>query len=232
MLNDSLPLRTFKSLLTRAGAISPIGALTLAQASVNYIQLGRWMRDQGYSFDWRVPTKEHVWDRMAKKIQDQETLYLEFGVAGGRSMTWWSKHLKNPLSFLYGFDSFEGLPETSPPWQKGQFNRSGQVPQIDDPRVRFFKGWFDQALPNVHLPEHQALVINMDADLYSSTLYVLRWLLRHLKPETLLYFDNMHAPNHEPRALADFCTESGLRLRAFCADVTLSCVCFVVVGLP
>ena len=51
-------------------------------------------------------------------------------------------------SRFFGFDSFEGLPEE---WNqekgKGFFNVGGNVPKVDDPRVTFIKGWFDQTVP-------------------------------------------------------------------------------------
>ncbi len=78
------------------------------------------------------------------------------------------------------------------PWYKGQFDASGRVPITDDPRVRFFKGWFTQVLPRYYLRAHDVLVINMDADLYSSTIYVLNYLRPHIKPGTLIYFDEMN----------------------------------------
>jgi len=43
-------------------------------------------------------------------------LYLEFGVFEGRSIRWWSEHLRQSGAQFIGFDSFEGLPAD---WQPG-----------------------------------------------------------------------------------------------------------------
>ncbi len=97
---------------------------------------------------------------------------------------------------------------------------------MSDSRVKFFKGWFDQVLPNYSPPEHDVLVVNLDADLYSSTIYVLRWLRPHLRGRTFIYFDEMNHVDEEPRAFDEFVAESGLRFRALAADQTLAFVAF------
>ena len=86
-------------------------------------------------------------------------------------MRQWSKLLRNPASTLHGFDSFLGLPHdwTLEGHERGYFSTEGQVPEIDDPRVRFFVGWFEETLPQYEWPEHEVLVVVLDADLYSST---------------------------------------------------------------
>ena len=82
------------------------------------------------------PDREVTWLTM-------RVLYLEFGVFDGRAThVTGQKLLRHPESHLHGFDSFEGLPES---WAgmdrgKGYFSTNGVIPQIDDARVRFFKG--------------------------------------------------------------------------------------------
>ena len=65
------------------------------------------------------------------KLQHKpDTLWLEFGVAGGKSINYISKFTDDTV---YGFDSFEGLPEK---WRdgfdRGAFNRHGNVPHVND----------------------------------------------------------------------------------------------------
>lgn len=170
--------------------------------------------------------REDVFQTVACHICNRRVLYLEFGVAQGESMRWWSKALKHPKTTLHGFDSFEGLPEGGGPWQKGEFSTQGKAPLIDDPRVKFFKGWFDQVLPTYTLPAHDVLVINLDPDLYSSTIYVLRQLRPYIKPGTFVYFDDMNVVEHQPRAFDEFSTETGLRFRAVSANIFLRHVFF------
>ena len=225
-------LRGMKRALTAIGGILTDRGLHRLQMLLNYMRLGRWMTDHGYRFTHRTPLRDGVFKHMAEDLAERHVLYLEFGVYQGASMRWWATALKNPASQLHGFDSFEGLPEDYDDqggrYVKGWFTTGGRLPLIDDPRVRFFKGWFEQTLPGYSLPAHDVLVVNLDADLYSSTIYVLRQLRPHLKPGTYLYLDDMSRPDHEPRALDEFLRESGLRLRPLAADVTLNNTCFIV----
>jgi hypothetical protein len=109
---------------------------------------------------------------------------------------------------LIGFDSFEGLPEDwRPGLGMGHF-ATGQPPDIDDPRVRFVVGWFDQTLPCFVAPEHDQLIINIDSDLYSSSITVLNWATPLLQPGTLIYFDEYPDRDHEMRALVEYARSS------------------------
>ena len=216
----------FKFLLTLIGARLSDHVLLQLQAFVNYVGIGRWMHNHGFFFSERVSSREEVWARMISKVRDQKVLYMEFGVAYGGSMQYWVRELKNPTAVFHGFDSFEGLPEGGGPWYKGQFDVLGRLPIIDDSRVSFFKGWFDRVLPHYHLPAHDVLVINMDADLYSSTIYVLNYLRSQIKPGTLIYFDEMNHLDHELRAFEEFTSQNSIKFRPICADTTLAHVSF------
>jgi hypothetical protein len=46
----------------------------------------------------------------------------------------------------------------------------------EDPRLKFFKGWFEETLPGHSVPDHDVMFVNFDADLYSSTKTVLGFL--------------------------------------------------------
>jgi hypothetical protein len=149
---------------------------------------------------------------VGREVGDKPVLYLEFGVYEGRATRYWSTTLTNPLSHLHGFDSFEGLPEAwSNLLEKGTFSTNGRIPKIDDPRVQFYKGLFQETLPSYIAPEHEILVLNLDADLYSSTIYVLEHFASLIVPGTYLYFDEINNPDHELRAFAEFSSSSGRR---------------------
>jgi hypothetical protein len=180
------------------------------------------MREHGLAFHHRVRRRQEVWSKMIERVAGRPALYLEFGVWQGEATRFWAKGLKHPETKLHGFDSFEGLPDSGGPWVKGQFDVQSRIPIIADPRVQFFKGWFDQVLPGYKLPPHELLVINMDADLYSSTIYVLRQLRPWIKPGTLIYFDEMNHVEHEPRAVDEFMRESGVRFKAVSGDQSLA----------
>jgi Macrocin-O-methyltransferase (TylF) len=173
----------------------------------------------------RVRDRRACWDLVAGQIGDRRVLYLEFGVHRGASMRYWSRALAHPESQLHGFDSFEGLPEdfdVAGGYPKGRFSTGGAPPEIDDPRVTFFKGRFERTLPQYELPDHDVLFVNMDADLYSSTIFVLNHLREAFRPGVFLYFDDLSRPEHELKAFDEFLRETGLRFRAVVADRSLN----------
>jgi hypothetical protein len=227
-------LRGFKKSLTVAGARLSPRSLHRIQLVVSYMRLGRWMREHGFVVDRRVPDRGAVFDTVAARVRDKRVLYLEFGVWQGNSMRYWSGALRHPQAVLHGFDSFEGLPEHfdghGGHYRKGSLDVGGAIPRIDDPRVRFFKGWFDDVLPDYTPPEHDVMVITLDADLYSSTACALRKLRPWFRPGTLVYFDDMSRLDHEPRAFEEFMEETGLQFRLVVADESLNTAFFECVG--
>ena len=194
------------------------------------MKLGRWIIENDFSTKWRVPNRNAVFAVVGEQVCDKQVLYLEFGVYKGTSIRYWSNMLKHPEAKLHGFDSFVGLPDDFDigvgPLTKGSYDVNGTAPEVQDPRVRFFKGWFNEVLPTYQLPEHEVLVIMMDADLYSSTIYVLRHLRPFIKPGTFIYFDDLNHRDHDPRAFVEFIKESGLRFRLVCAEHAYSTAFF------
>src|SRR5437870_12064891 len=154
-----------KELLTRAGRFVPITYLRLSQAAVNYLAHGRWMHDRGFDLGERLQNRQQVWASVAQRVCEQRVLYLEFGVAHGGSMEYWSKMLRNPQSLLHGFDSFEGLPQAGGRGVKGEFGTAGRVAILEDERVRVVKGWFEDVLEEYSVPQHDVLVMNVAAEL-------------------------------------------------------------------
>lgn len=111
-------------------------------------------------------------------LKNKQIIYLEFGVWEGRSIKYISKLNNNPKSKFIGFDTFEGLPEDwTEDLKKGAFSTQGKVPLVDDQRIKFVKGLFqntlEEELKNLDLNNNDNLIIHFDADLYSSTSYVL-----------------------------------------------------------
>ena len=104
-----------------------------------------------------------------------------------------------------GFDSFIGLPERWRGRAEGYFDCGGNPPEIADPRVSCVPGWFNQTLPQALdriLPRAAdcQIVVHMDADLYSATLYCLT-VLGHRLPAFPVLFDEFGAG--KARALRD-----------------------------
>ena len=219
-------LQSIKKILTLIGARLPASKTHQLQLAINYLKLGRWMVDNEFQVPERLHDKNAVFQEIANKIYEEKVLYLEFGVHKGASMRFWSTALKNNESKLHGFDSFEGLPEdfddVGGPYRKGTFDVGSKLPDIADPRVTFFKGWFEQTLPDYSLPDHDVLVITLDADLYSSTSNVLEQLKKHIKPGTYIYFDEMNHPEHEPRAFREFIEKTRLRFKLVATDTSLN----------
>ncbi len=211
-----------KYLLTLAGARLPERCFSQAHAAANYLIIGRWMRDHGFEPASRLRDRWEVFDTVAARVRDRHVLYLEFGVFEGASIRYWASQLHHPETRLHGFDSFEGLPETWGPHMPGHFTTGGRIPAVDDPRVSFLKGWFDDVLPGYNPPPHDVLVIVMDADLYSSTRFVLKQMRPHIRPGTFIYFDEMNHVEHEPKAFEEFMQETSLRFRLVCTDRTLA----------
>jgi O-methyltransferase len=112
--------------------------------------------------------------------REQEIIVLEFGVWKGESIKTFAELNHHPQTIFVGFDSFEGLPEE---WmsnfksmEKGFFSTGGDAPRGVEPRIQFKKGWFEETLPQFLEDNdltHKPVLVHFDADLYSSTLFVL-----------------------------------------------------------
>jgi hypothetical protein len=164
-----------------------------------------------------VATRFDVFTVAVDRVVGAKPLYLEFGVFEGETIRWWSRHLDHPAAQFIGFDSFEGLPETwRPAHQQGAFGTDGP-PVVEDPRVRFVAGWFDDTLPRFSPPDHDQLIVNVDCDLYSSAKAVLAWMAPHLRTGSLLYFDELADRDHELRALEELLAETEIALRPIAA---------------
>lgn len=116
------------------------------------------------------------------------TTILEFGVYSGNTIRQ-IKESSNEADKIYGFDSFEGLPEN---WEgtvcnKGFFSTNGQIPDV--PGVNFVKGRFDDTLPKLVKELGKISVLHIDCDLYSSTKTILGNLNDKIVPGTVICFD-------------------------------------------
>ncbi|NOZ09269.1 MAG: class I SAM-dependent methyltransferase [FCB group bacterium] len=132
--------------------------------------------------------------------------YLEFGVAGGNSFSWWHVNNDHPDSTFYGFDTFTGLPEDWGVFKKGHFSTDGNVPKLDDSRCVFIKGLFQSTLQEFikETTFEKRNVIHIDSDLYTSCLFVLTTLAPKIKPDDILIFDDFKMEHSEFRAMINF----------------------------
>jgi hypothetical protein len=141
---------------------------------------------------------------VARTIGDVPLTYLEFGVWRGASIARMAQHFRHRAARFYGFDSFQGLPERwDPNNEVGQFSTGGALPNIADDRVSFVKGWFQDTVPGF-LGSHAIsgpVLVHYDADLYSSTLFLLTALSQYF-PEYYFIFDEFFPD--EVNALREF----------------------------
>jgi len=152
------------------------------------------------------------------KLQHKEnTLWLEFGVASGNTINYISKFTKYNV---YGFDSFEGLPEKwRDGFEKGAFNRNGNLPQVND-NVILIKGWFKDTLHQfIHNENKKISFIHIDCDLYSSTKHILETLKEFIDIKCIVVFDELvnypgfDGDTGELKAFYEFITENKINYK-------------------
>jgi hypothetical protein len=180
-------------------------------------------------------TMEHqYWENKANVIPIGN--YYEFGLLSGnsflrsyRTLTGLAKDLgyksaKELGIRLYGFDSFEGLPEPGESdhrvgWQKGAMaygqdkfvatmDRSGVPRDIYQLIAGFYENSLTEQLRN-SLEDHKPSLVMMDCDFYSSTKTVLEWIRPLLRDGTIFMFDDIwafmgHPDFGELRAIREF----------------------------
>jgi predicted O-methyltransferase YrrM len=151
---------------------------------------------------------------LALKHLPVQGLICEFGVFEGASINHIARQL--PHRRVFGFDSFEGLPEH---WRTsfgaGAFSTSGRPPRVES-NVTLIQGWFDATLP-AFAAAHAgpAALLHVDCDLYSSTKCILEHLGNRLIPGSVLVFDEFFNypgwEDHAFRAFSEFAAARRLR---------------------
>jgi hypothetical protein len=141
-------------------------------------------------------------------------LVLEFGVYSGKTLD----HIASlETGKIWGFDSFEGLPDDwRPDVGRGTFKREG-LPEVA-PNAELVVGWFEETLPEF-LAAHAEPVsfLHVDCDIYQSTKTIFHYLHDRIVPETIIvfdeYFNYVGWRAHEFRAFAEFVAATGLNYR-------------------
>lgn len=80
-------------------------------------------------FGYRKQLFKFVFCEYIKNSEYKDKLFLEFGTYKGESINFCSSLI--PEAKFYGFDSFEGLPETSGIWAKGNFDVKEKLPKVN-----------------------------------------------------------------------------------------------------
>lgn len=147
-------------------------------------------------------------------------LYLEFGVGRGKSIRWIGADAGRPV---YGFDSFEGIPEYWNGNPVGAFSQE-KLPKVPD-NVSFEVGMFDATIPTF-LQEHKDPIafLHVDCDLYSSTVTIFSLLGPRLQKGAVILFDEYYNfprwQQHEFKAFQEFVAESGVEYEYIGYSVT------------
>jgi O-methyltransferase len=220
--------------LGRVNLESPAVGLT---AVAYWARFSRWCSTHPVagSTDAKNPKgRSGLYESVVQKegLDKQPVTYLEFGVYQGASIRLWLKLLGHSQSRLVGFDTFTGLPERWRPTEPaGHFNANGVIPDIQDPRCSFEVGLFQDSLPRfVHQNDLSGrLVINLDADMFTSTLFVLSTLAPYLKPGDIVFFDEFSCPLDEFRAFEEFVRSFRIKYEVIAAVYGYTRVCIKIV---
>ena len=191
----------------RRGELWPFTSLVVGSTAYtlrDFIRFGRWLQIG-------LPSGIVTGDRF--ELLDQaidavplDGLWLEFGVWKGHSIN----HIAQRSSKeVFGFDSFEGLPEKWQPWiPEGTFSLNGKLPSVVS-GVKLIKGRFSETLPGF-LEEHAGSAIaflHVDSDSYRSARFILEASTGRIVPGTVVVFDEFCGlmPDDESRAWREFC---------------------------
>jgi len=161
----------------------------------------------------RIFSHKHDTLRYALSLAPSGVLALEFGVAVGTTLKIIAEDRKG-RGAIFGFDSFEGLPET---WRSGVHKGAfavNELPVVDG--AELVVGLFDDTLAGF-LAEHPGPVdfLHLDADIYSSTKTVIDLVGPRLREGSIVIFDEFFNypgwQQHEYLAWKEFMDRTGLR---------------------
>jgi hypothetical protein len=180
-------------------------------------------------FRWVRQTFHDSFDRGRKS-----GVILEFGVYSGISIDMISSIF--PSRRVLGYDSFLGLPDEWSGFKyegggRGTFDLGGILPEVRE-NVELVPGLFQETVPaslgEISSLEQRIALVHLDADIYSSTKFVLDSILPYIDDDILLVFDEFfNYPGwemHEFRAFDEFVTENKLRYQYLAFSESSVCV--------
>jgi hypothetical protein len=146
-----------------------------------------------------------------------EGTIFEFGVASGITYLQLAQAIRqNEAINLVGFDSFQGLPKEADGVWTHAWHSAGEhafvLRHVEeklleaglyyDPRFKIVPGWFAESLksePALSIVQDvkHLLLVNIDVDLYISTIQLLDYCLPAMRKGTVLYFDDWKDPRFE-----------------------------------
>ena len=142
---------------------------------------------------------------------------LEFGVRFGTSIRQIASLVKQDV---YGFDSFEGLPEAWYENPKGEYSTKGTIPSVPH-NVTLYDGWFEKTLPEfIKKQSTPVRFMNIDCDIYSSTKTILELFTKQIIPGTVIVFDeyigNLNWREDEFKAFQEAVFKQGWKYEYLC----------------
>jgi hypothetical protein len=150
--------------------------------------------------------------KYALTLVPKDGMVLEFGVYSGKTLRIIAEARDGKE--VYGFDSWQGLPEAwRPNIGPGSFT-APDMPEVEG--ADLIAGWFENSLPPF-LDAHPGPVamVHVDCDLYSSTKTVLDHVGPRLRPGTVIVFDEYwNYPgwqDHEHKAWTEFVARTGIQ---------------------
>lgn len=148
--------------------------------------------------------------------------FLEMGVCTGKTINFIAA--LNPSKTVYGFDSFEGLPEAwvraDNTFLQGTFGFKGEYAPSVLHNVVLYKGLFKNVLPKFKktvLGNKPIALLHIDSDIYSSAKDVFEILGDNIVKDTIIVFDELYNypgyEEHEWKAFQEFLQKKGFKIK-------------------
>jgi|JI10StandDraft_1071094.scaffolds.fasta_scaffold07924_12 hypothetical protein len=140
-----------------------------------------------------------------KNLVPTDGIWIEFGTYTGNSL---NKIATYTDKTVYGFDSFEGLPDAWVGridenglfhWPPGTFSLGGNSNINVLPNVKLIKGWFKDTIPGFLKEVNRPIAfMHIDGDIYSSTRDIFESSYKYIKEGCVIAFDELLGyPNFE-----------------------------------
>lgn len=161
-----------------------------------------------------------TFDYVRKFVPDAGAI-CEFGVRNGHSLRYLASSF--PDRRLFGFDSFEGIPESWMGEGAGTYSTGSRLPSVPK-NVALVPGWFEETLPKFAAQLSEPLAfLNIDCDIYSSTKTIFDTLGSKIKAGTVIVFDeyvgNPTWRQDEFKAFQEWATDAQIKYEYLAASL-------------
>lgn len=149
-------------------------------------------------------------DYVLNNIDICEGYIVECGVASGGTIRKIADVYKERT--IYGFDSFEGLPESRERpdmvFEKGAFNQNKNLPNVQS-NVKLIQGWYEDTIPlfasELVQKNQKIALLHVDCDIYSSTKCIFDNFTPFISSGTIIVFDELlNYPSYEKHEILAF----------------------------